>query len=151
LLAGGDPPEQMAGPVAVDAEVDGGERLEALGPDLLAVALPALGDRVAQEDHVHVPLAGAGGEFLVAVGPPSFLRTARRRLGGWNDGLRVRGVRLHPEAGEQAGSEQGAGQQDPGQQGGSATAWTGGGHHDTRTGRFGGGFRKCLSTVRWNA
>lgn len=88
-----EPPEDVLGAVAADAEVDGVTRGVGLGPNLFSGPFPALGDGVADEDQVDVPLLDPLVERFVTLHP-----AAVARHGG--DGVMGGGIGGETDAGE---------------------------------------------------
>ena len=72
-----EPPEDVLRLVAADAEVDGVAFAVELLPHVLAGAFPAVGDRVADEDQIDVPLSYPGVDRLVPLLPCRVLAANR--------------------------------------------------------------------------
>ena len=104
-----NPPEDVLGPVAADAEVGRLARAVEPLPRFLG-AVPALGDRVAQEEQVDVPLLGLLQKRLVHIhpGPVARLGDDRRRALGMQAEHRRPPGREEPSAGTPGASQYGA-------------------------------------------
>ena len=72
-------PEYVLRAVAADAEVDGVQRLIALFPDILAVSIPALRDRIAEKEDIDMALPGDSQKTFVPLLPQGLLAGSRRR------------------------------------------------------------------------
>src|SRR5206468_5766031 len=92
-----EPPEDVLGPVAADPEVGRLARGVVASPDVLAGPLPALRDRVAEEEDADVALPGLLQEPFVLLGPGT-----RAGLGGDRAVGRFRGIVERPGDDRQA-------------------------------------------------
>lgn len=64
------PPKDVLGAIAADAQVDGVARSVVFVPNGLSAAFPAVGDGVADQQHIDVPLGNPLVHLRMAIGPP---------------------------------------------------------------------------------